>query len=611
MNIATISRKFVVILAVLLTSTIALVAVKVYLDTEQSQPSSIAGDKKNIQNTTTSSSDLACPENWEKFHHDVLGIAFCYPQEWGAPVTSPFENLTDISNMEKTFADQNTFYDHTLSILFKENKKVRVELFHDQYSGKSERDINEPYIYYESGVTDRIPGLRDGKSICDYQVEYDYRYTPDMSPMHLGTIESSCNNAIKTVLTKETKVFNFDNIGTLYTYDLKSLYFTKFPNTYFENAIISYTGDHVGQVRESVRTLEEYFTLPKKRRTGEIEPTVSREQFEQEREDFKQFVGTITPYKPIPRTESVFSPIDGEDVYTTIIRRYYWFLENKKFDEAYAMYSDKTGITLDEYVNQYKEVYSARPRDFKKLPNGRYEFFVDYREHNSSEQQFHVVMKITDEKIQTEFVEEILSEIERLKDMTTYSARRGNKNVVVLKQGENETIIDQAEARYDEQYSNIATVRHFGHATFSPRGNYILYGATGWEWHINYIYDVRSRQIIAPVKADSGWSDAHTLNFTPDEKHLYFCSSAGLASGVGGSVYSVPRFRVEYNVLNSIDSINFLSVGCSYDTDAQVVEFELSDFSDQGDAQQEKKVKIRYNLTTKAVDRQGSSLGGE
>lgn len=560
-----------------------------------------------IQDSSLKSDSIlakSCPQDWTAFQHDVLGIRFCYPPEWGAPITDPFENLTDISNMEKTFADQNVFYDQTLSIFFKENKKIAIELFHDQYTGKSERNINEPHVYYASGVTDQVSRLRDGESICDYQIEYDYSYTPDTLPDHLGTVESSCSNAVKTVLTKDTRVFDSDITDTLFDYDLKALYFTKLSNTYFENALVSYTADHITQVRESVQNLDEYFTLRKNQRTAEIEPAISKEKFENERDEFQRFVRTIAPYRPISRLKSLFHSTQGEDANITTIRRYYWLLENNAFDEAYAMYADKTDITFEEYLTQYKAVYSAQPRDFKASLDGRYEFYVDYRDHNSPDQQFHVIMNVIDDrKIRTEFVEEISSEIERFDSMILYSARRGDKNVVVLKQGAKEFVIDQAEARYDEKYSNIATVRQFGQVRFSPRGNYVLYGATGWEWYSNYIYDIGRGQLITPIKPDSGWSDAHTLNFTPDEKYLYFCSSAGLSSGVGGSVYSVPRFLAEYDVLNGVENINFVSVNCSYDSGAQVVEFELKDFSDQSDAQQEKKVKIRYNLTTKAVDR--------
>lgn len=570
----------------------------------QSVSSSGLVPKENNQNFGVISNlipELNCQNGWQEYHQDTMGIAFCYPIEWGTPSTDPIKNITRISNMKETFETQNIYYENALNIIFEKNNQVHIRLFNDQYSGKSQRDINEPHVYYESGTTDDVASLKNGGSICDYKIGYDYRYNPEMKTDTLKTIYANCSNGVRTVLTQDKEFFGFDNIGALYTYDLRLLFFKKLSNGYFDNVLVSHEVDTAHQIHEELGTLEEFFNGKKTTNVEKGIPTKTEDQFNQEKKEFEQFTKTIAAFKPVPKVQSEFNQIAGEDQDITTIRKYYWLIASGKLDEAYTMYADKAGISIDKFKERYGNAYSAEPFDFKNTGKNRHEFHVKYQDHNSSEMEFRVTMDVADNIVKTIFLEEYMTDVAKFGNITAYSARRGNKNYVFLNKDGKEIIVNQGDAQYDSEYKNISDVKYFSDPQFSPNGNYLVYTMSGWEWSVGYIYDIQKNKKISGTVADD-LSGASIFDFAADENNFYMCSSAGMASGPGGKIYSVPEFKTEYDVLNDPRSKNFMSVDCLYDKNSSSIIFKLSDYSDGDNARSDKTLTLQYNLITKKVE---------
>ena len=529
--------------------------------------------------------EIKCPDNWKEYKHDVIGISFCYPGEWGEPNTSFIKNLTRLPNMEEEFKTQNIYYENKLDIVFEKNRQINIRLFNDQYSGKSQRGINEPYIYYESGVTGDVINLKINGDICDYKIGYDYKYNAQMEANPFKTIYSDCFDGIKTVLTQNRQTFNFGDYRIFYTYDLRLLSFKKLKNNYFDNALISRKVDQANQIHEELATLDEFFNKEKTTNVEEGIPTKNIKQLEQEFKEFQQFIDSIIIYNPLPKVQAEFEKNSNEDADVTVIRKYYWLLTNGKLNEAYGMRSDQIELSYETFQDWYKDIYHAEPYDFKKINSDEYEFYVEYQDHNKSKKKFKVGMSVNGNEIKTLFSDEILTEEISFGEYSAYAIKRGNKNYMILAENGKEIIIDEGDASYDFEHSNLGTVKFFHKPKFSPKGNYLIYSMSGWEWGVNYVYDIKNKTVKI-----SGLG--HGFDFTPDEKYFYTCSSMGMITGISGEVYSVPDFDIEFDALDNVKNYNYncFEVDCEYDEDSKSIIFTLSD--EKGDAKETKSFSV-------------------
>ncbi len=545
--------------------------------------------KENFKPIQNGEQAKECPENWEQYSHDVIGIKFCYPQEWGEPSTSPIKNITRISNMEEEFEIQNIYYRNALDIAFGENNEIHIMLFNDQYNGKSDANINEPAIYYESGATGDAVNLRNNGNICDYKIGYDYRYNQEMKTDALKTIYSNCANGVKSVLTKNKEFFDFGNFGTLYTYDLRLLSFKKLANGYFDNVLISRKIDGANQIQEELSTLDEFFDGEKTTNVEEGVPTKSREQFEQELKEFEKFIKTIIAYKPVPKIQKEFEEISGEDSNITAIRKYYWFLSNGNLDEAYKMRSSVNNVSFEKFQEWYENIYDAKPYDLKKKDSGIYQFYVEYQDHNKPKTKCRVEMSIDEnDKLKSVSSAQFLTEVVSFEKYSAYAYKKEDKNYMILAEGEKEKIIDQGSANFDQTYSNIEEVKFFYDPRFSPKGNYLVYSVGGYEWSFDYIYDLKLRK-------ESMNSYYGNLNFTPNEDYVYKCASAGMDSAVG-DIYKVPDFKIVYNVFSNPENNKYLSINCDYEPETESIVFWLGDYAED---KKDIKKKIKYSLKEK------------
>ncbi len=524
-------------------------------------------------------STLNCQEDWEKYQHDVFGIRFCYPASWGKVSTEYVKNITRLSTLKEDAEKLDVHYENSIDLKFENNEKINIRIFNDQNSGKSERGIDEPYEYYDSGMTSDVVHLRNNGNICDYTVNYSYRYSPEMTPDLLNTIYSSCSNGVKTLLTKEDQFFWWDNIGKLYTYDLRFLSFKKLINGYFDNAIISAEFDHVGQIRENFSNIDEFFAENKTRTTKDTIQSKTQEQLNQERAEFQNFVQGITVFKPIALTRPIFSQIPGEDSSVTTIRKYYWLIAGGQIDQAYAMHSQKP-VDFTKYQEWYKDVVKADPRDFKKTDSTAYEFYVDYQEHNNTATLYHVTMQVVDGQLKTIASEEITSEIVSSGSHTAFAKSIGDQNYMVLTENGSEIIIDKAENDFYKQ--NIGRVRIFSDPEFSPSGRYLKYVVYGWEWSGTFIYDVTKKRPVADMDGPE------TFGFTKGDTYAYGCMSPGMGGGVG-AVFSLPDGKKVFDIYDTaeLDQYTIYDYDCEYAEDEGCITFTLKqDMGNSSDVKQ-------------------------
>lgn len=530
---------------------------------------------------------LNCSSGWKEYYHDVLGIAFCYPEIWGKPGTDPITNLTSISNLPETFKNQNIYYDNTLNITFGKSGSLRITLFNDQYQGMLEGNANDPYEYYQSGATNDVINLKNNRDICSYVIGYYPGNYTSTQAKSLLTIYWDCKNKVKTVLTKEQHFYD----SVKYTYDLRLLAFKKTSNGYFNNILINQTIDHADQIKENLGTFDDFFTAEKTfSYNGKSVQVKNKEQFEKERQQFEKFVSSMVAYKPPKRQKTEFQDIVGENPQITTIRKYYWLLSNQEVKAAYEMVSNKKSITLEKFRNWYGNINYAKPRDFREIGEATYEFHVDYEDQNNPETIYRIRMQVVGDQVNTQFSEQYLSEVATFGSYSSYVSKRGTKIYVLLLKDGNEQIIDQAVADYNSEYSNIGEVEYFFRPIFSTSGKNLIYEVGAWEYGGLSIYNIKRGKKVARLDYPENYG------FSADEKYLYYCTSAGIATGPGGTVYTFPDMKVVYNLDKLVESDaykEYMYVDCKYDSSKNDIIFRFN--NDNGSEKSSEK-KVIYHL---------------
>ena len=517
------------------------------------KPVELITNKTNKANSIKTA-EAKCPENWKEYKHDVIGIKFCYPEQWGEPVTKPKKEITRIEDVVSEFKDKHNLYYNSFFIEF-ENEDVSLRFFNERYGGEY-----YPNVYaYTYGYIDNIPLLKTTGDICEYKI--DFKKYKDK----LNEIYSNCDGNTKTAVIENYQYFDFigDVNKSRYSYDLKGFAYKKLFNGYFDNLLISTRFGYISQNKEQLATFEEILSSLGK----------SKDQFKKEKDEFANFVKSVELYQPTFKTFPEFETVQGEDSQVTMIRRYYWLLTNGKLNEAYKMRSDKEKLSYETFQDWYKDIYYAKPYDFKKVNSDKYEFYVEYQDHNKPKTKFRVTMSTSESELKTLSSDEILTEEVSFGEYSAYAIKRGDKNYMILSKNGEENIIDEGYASYDLKYSSLGNVKFFREPKFSPRGNYLIYTMLGWEWSVKYVYDIKKKEVKISKSYDKS-------NFTPDEKFFYGCSSAGMGRA-NGEVYSIPDFNVEFDALNGSRDYNRFEVDCKYDENSKNIMFILSDDKDE------------------------------
>jgi len=526
-------------------------------------PNKIEGEVSNLSAKKENSdvlekkNELNCEDSWEKYANDVLGIGFCYPKEWGYPFIDPVENLTLLDGaVEEYSQDEHNVFSNSLFIRFKQsigneidkNKSgVELRIFNENYKG----EYYPNGAAYDKGYVDNIAQLKSNKNICEYKWNFTELWAEQGK---LTEFWNECEKRIKTRIINHEQYFD----KNIYSYDLESLAYFNLENGFFDNVLATKKYLHIGQVDKKINKFEDVFEAKNYSSQVDNSAVISQEEYLKQKEEFGKFIESIYSYKPIEEKKDDFKIMDGEDEKNSAMRKYYWLIENQKLEEAYEMHN-RINISLDDFKFAHKKVKLAKARDFKNVNDNTYKFFVDYQRHNKPKTLYRITMRSTDaNKIEIISEEEIVSDIVRFKDYSSYAKKQNGKIFLVLERYGAEMIVDEGVADYNSDQSNINEVKFFEDIKFSKNGNYLIYKMRGWEWMASYIYDIgEAKQVF---ESDS----PHTFSFDKDEKNLFVCSSAGMSTSASGTIYGLPDFNKQFELFK-LEKSTTLEVSCDYD----------------------------------------------
>lgn len=535
-----------------------------------------------LRNQPTKSSDSKteavekCSIGKTSFKSDVLGVKFCYPEEWGVAKTEPVEYLTKLNGAVDQYSkDADNAYSNSLIITFSKNASLDVRLFNEKYGGEYYPNARA----YDAGYIDNISTLKKSGNICDYKINFDGNWDGKDT---LKEILNECPADIKTVLIENTRYF--DKI--LYEYQLESMVYKKAQNGVFDNLLATYSFARSKQLAEKVSTIDELYNNGTVNNFTENK-AFTNDYYTEQAKAFKDFIKGIKIYKPIKPSQEAFKEIKGEDTNITLIRKYYWNLTGGKVDDAYNSYS-KPAKTLDEYKTSVKDFYTGTPRDFRKLAGNKYDFYLDYQAQNTKPAVYHYVVNIMNNKIEFEVSEEITTPMVKSGDYTAYAKRIDKKTYLILKKGDEETVVEEGSADYDST-SNIGSQKIFHDIKFSDKTGFLIYLVTGYEWQSVNIYDITKQEVVV----NSGGSSTYGIDST--ETHAYTCASGGMSEAVG-SVYSLPGGSVLFDVYKDSANNSYMDIECSYDKNQQRITMVLS----KSDSKTGDKT-IKYDLSTEKV----------
>ncbi len=501
-------------------------------------------------------------DEWLEYNHDILGIKFKYPKEWGNPQTSPSTQITDLETITSNFYGDN-IYVNSIYISFPESEThVSIRLFNEYYEGETYTSI--PY-----SVIDNVNKLKETKNVCDYKIDLDNKPNP------LNTVKEiyqDCKNDTKTILTEEIENFvdfpgpkkNFIK----YRYKLRTRAFGKLQNGYFDNILTSFN-IHSGQIDDRLSNLDEFSKVSK-----------DWDKYLDIKDDFVKFTNSIESFELVTLPEPVFVKIPGEKEDITTVRWYYFLISSNRLEEAYDMYKVKN-VGLEEYKEWYQTTFFINPYSFERISENRYRFFVDLQDHNRKMEKYRVTMDVQDGKIDTVLSEQIVQDWVYYDNLSAFIKKVNDINYVVLDlAGVEEKIIDQSPEVPEEQ-KPWATLR-FTSVEFSPSGKYLTYRTSGWEWGGFKVYDIQKQDfVIDNLDSPINWS------FINNEEYLYACAHSMMNGTVYGYVYRLPEFDVIYDLFDDKSNEGYMNLSCEYNKDENVVGYKLWE---------------KYNLETQKVD---------
>lgn len=508
--------------------------------------------KKSFEKVESSpiSNDSTIP-GWNSYKHDVLGLSFSYPLEWGELEKNSVEYITHLKTLKNGCVDKIYEMDSrckTITIGFNhtyQNPRPAIKIFSDDYEGEKYPNANA----YHYGSTDNIPTLKQTGNICDYKINFEVGYTGSLKEIY-----STCRDGVKISLVESTQDFRPDPIGIVYTYDLQLNGYKKLNNGIFDNILISY----IYHTSTSTLQLDHKLTPEEfSKKTGLNLDT--NEPLEQ----FAKFISSFNSYPPPVVQVPEFKKLEGEDENMSLIRQYYYLLAKNAPNDAYKFIGSE--LTSEEFTakNLYK-IYRAEPRDFKKIDNNKYEFWLEYQEHNKRPETQRHVVRIENNKIINEIQEILTSPVVSSGDKIAYASSRGEESLVILKENGQEKVVASAPNDFEKTLKTLI----FRNVSFSTSGRYILYAASGWEWGYNDVYDtVEKKQVL---REGSGYS-----GLNPEENLYFYCSSNDFSGDYGALLYDVPSFKVKLNILEQFPEVGKFgtSIKCEYNKESGSIDF--------------------------------------
>lgn len=267
-----------------------------------------------------------------------------------------------------------------------------------------------------------------------------------------------------------------------------------------------------------------------------------------------------------------------ESANTEIIKKYYTLLSEEKLEEAFAMRIAED-VSFEEFLSWYKNIEYAIPTDFKDIGDNTYDFSVSYKETNTDAKNYSVRMSVMEGKIKTLSSKEFDANEITFGDYTAFSVVRGDKIYLILKKGEAENIIDVGD--YSKRAVETGFAQTFSNLKLSPKENYLMYSTNGWEYLKTEIYDIKNKKKVENINWGPldfiGVTPGNGMDFTPDEKYVYYCLDNGMWGGMPGEVYSVPKFNTVFRAMDEEGASFYRGGTCEYKENENVIIFTLSE----------------------------------
>lgn len=177
-------------------------------------------------------------------------------------------------------------------------------------------------------------------------------------------------------------------------------------------------------------------------------------------------------------------------------------------------------------------------------------------------------------------------------DIKAFIKSDNGKTYVILQENGVEKIIDQGDASYNKEHSNINEVKGFSDVKLSPHKDYVTYNMTGWEWSYNYLYDIKKGSSIMEQ------SSASTFEFTSDEKYFISCGSSIFDGTLDGKIFTAGDFKTPiFDVFKyAKDSVkDYIAVDCKIE--GENVSFNLNNDDLQTIEKKPKNKTVVYSLS--------------
>lgn len=486
------------------------------------------------QNVSPTGGNDQVEAGWIKYQNDVLGIEFIYPESWGEVSTSPSRNITHLSSINKDFLDsENNDYRYMVKLTFSNQYSISFDFINNLFPGSYELDVNSFQKLLKTG------------DICQYQIntENSHGYSEKYN---------NCKDNVKNTL-----IF-YDSSKDYYNYSIKQFFYKKLNNNYFDNLLIKNSVASY-QSNESNLNFDQVLQKDKYQKAGEKLMS-----------DFEKTVNSIKVFSPPSPTQIVFQ--ENEDGNINTIRKYYYLLATQKLSEAYNMYANKN-ISFEKFNDWYNQVFYTNVYNIKSINSNKYQFNVDIYEENEPISKYLVLMEVSNNKINTLYSEEILSDEVKFGEYSAYIRLKSGKNEVVLAKNGIQKVIDSGDNDWENKMS---TTMFFDDPKFSPKGTYLIYYTVGWEWGSSIFYDIAKNK---KIDIDLSYAD---IFLTDDEKYLLSCTSAGIGSGVSAIIYSTPNFNVKKDFKSIIETFaSPMQSKCSYSKEKSEFTIIITDDNNQ------------------------------
>jgi hypothetical protein len=314
-----------------------------------------------------------CEAGWSFYEQDVIGVSFCYPQEWGKVILEPKNPVTRLTGLLDEFGEEGSSSRNRFSLRFEENPKISFNFFNDKYGGEF-----YPNSYAEKyGYVDNIDKLKGSAKVCEYKLDFNHTWEYEG---RINETFAECDGTVKTAIIDRQEYFEKE----VHSAQLKSFAFRKLQNGYFDNLLISYT------YGSTMQSEEKFANIPALLGTISVSP----EDYARQQSDFRKLVAGMKTFLPPKAPEPVFLESEADDARTYPIRRYYYLIQAGKLSEAYLLKAEEGRESYEEFVKHYKDAYMAAPYGFQDKGGDSFYFFFDYEDHNEPKETYGVQMTV-------------------------------------------------------------------------------------------------------------------------------------------------------------------------------------------------------------------------